>query len=42
VDGKRTVSEIRDVLTGCYAPVPLPEVAEYFDLLARAKAVSFR
>lgn len=41
-DGKRTVSEIRDVLTGRYAPVPLPEVAEYFALLARARAVSFR
>ena len=42
VDGKRTISDIRDVLTGRYAPVPLPEVAQYFDLLARAKAVTFR
>jgi hypothetical protein len=41
-DGNRTVSEIRDVLTGRYAPVSLAEVAEYFALLARAKAVSFR
>lgn len=38
-DGRRTVSQIRDLLTGRYAPVPLSEVAEYFDLLARAKAV---
>jgi aminopeptidase YwaD len=42
VDGKRTVAAIRDVLTGRYDPVPLGEVSEYFDLLARAKAVTFR
>ncbi|HEV8231081.1 MAG TPA: DUF4910 domain-containing protein [Thermoanaerobaculia bacterium] len=41
-DGQRTVSEICDILTGRYAPVPLSEIAEYFDLLGRAKAVSFR
>ena len=42
VDGKRTVSEIRDMLTGRYSPVPLAEISDYFDLLAKAKAVSFR
>ena len=41
-DGKRSVSEIRDVLSGRYAPVPLPAIAEYFDLLAKAGAVTFR
>jgi hypothetical protein len=41
-DGKRSVSEIRDVLSGRYAPVPLPAIAEYFDLLAKAGAFSFR
>ena len=41
-DGKRTVSDIRDALSGRYAPVPLSAVAEYFELLARAGAVSFR
>jgi hypothetical protein len=41
-DGRRTVSEIRDVLTGRYAPVPLAEVARYFDLLARAKAIAWK
>jgi hypothetical protein len=30
------------VLLAPAAPVPLSEIAEYFDLLARAKAVSFR
>ncbi len=28
------------VLTGRYAPVPLPAIAEYFDLLAKAGAVT--
>ena len=41
-DGKRTVSDIRDALSGRYAPVPLSAVAEYFEMLARAGAVSFR
>ena len=31
-DGRRTVSQIRDALTGRYEPVPLSEVATYFDL----------
>jgi aminopeptidase YwaD len=42
VDGRRSVQEIRDVLTGRYAPVPVAEVAEYLDLLARARVVSWR
>jgi hypothetical protein len=42
VDGKRTVSQIRDLLTGRYAPVPVAEVSEYLDLLAKAKAISWR
>ena len=41
-DGTRTVSEIRDVLSGRYAPVPVSAVAEYFERLARAGAVTFR
>jgi hypothetical protein len=42
VDGRRSVSQIRDVLTGRYEPVPLAEIAEYLDLLARARVVSWR
>lgn len=41
-DGRRSVSDIRDVLAGRYFPVPLAEISEYFDLLARAKAVTIR
>jgi hypothetical protein len=42
VDGRRSVQEIRDVLAGRYAPVPASEVAEYLDLLARARVVTWR
>jgi len=35
VDGRRTVSQIRDALAAIDGPVPLAEVAEYLDDLAR-------
>ncbi|HSB62861.1 MAG TPA: M28 family peptidase, partial [Thermoanaerobaculia bacterium] len=41
-DGVRSVSEIRDVLSGRYATVPLSAIADYFDLLVRTRAVSYR
>jgi aminopeptidase YwaD len=42
VDGKRSVSEIRDVLAGRYEPVPLAEIAEYLDLLAKANVITWK
>jgi hypothetical protein len=42
VDGKRSIGEIRDLLTGRYGPVPLAEVAAWFDLLAKANVVKLR
>jgi aminopeptidase YwaD len=42
VDGKRTVSDIRDVLSGRYEPVPVSEIAEYLDLLAKAKVIRWK
>jgi aminopeptidase YwaD len=42
VDGRRSVAEIRDVLAGRYQPVPLAEVAQYLELLARAQVVGWR
>lgn len=42
VDGRRTVSEIRDILAGRYAPAPLSEISEYMDLLAKAKAIEWK
>ncbi len=41
-DGKRSVSEIRDVLTGRYQPVPVAFLSAHFDRLARAGVVSWR
>jgi len=41
VDGKRSVSEIRDILAGRYGAAPLPAIAAYFDVLAKAGAVRF-
>ena len=42
VDGRRSVREIRDVLAGRYEPVPLSDLTQYFELLARAQVVSWR
>jgi len=42
VDGKRSVAEIRDVLSGRYEPVPLGEVGSALDLLSRAGVVGWR
>jgi hypothetical protein len=42
VDGRRTVSDIRDVLTGRYATVSASDVSQYFDLLARAKVLTWK
>jgi hypothetical protein len=42
VDGRRTVSGIREILSGRYGTVPLEEIARYFDVLARAKAIQWK
>jgi len=42
VDGKRCVGDIRDVLSGRYEPVPLSEVTEWIELLAKAGVVRLR
>jgi aminopeptidase YwaD len=42
VDGRRSVADIRDVLTGRYAKVPLAEVGEYLDLLARGGVIRWQ
>jgi hypothetical protein len=42
VDGTRTVAEIRDVLAGRYAPAPTAEVAEWLELLAKARVITWR
>lgn len=40
MDGRRSVSEIRDVLTGRYVRVTIEGVAEYLDFVARARVVT--
>lgn len=42
VDGVRTVGEIRDAVSAEFAPVDVAAVAEYFEVLARAGAITFR
>ena len=41
-DGKRSISEIRDLLSGRYAPVPLAFVAAHFERWARAGIVTLK
>ena len=41
-DGRRSVAEIRDMLTGRYAPIPLSFVIAHLDRLARAGIVTWK
>ncbi|MBX7183921.1 MAG: DUF4910 domain-containing protein [Vicinamibacteria bacterium] len=41
-DGKRSISEIRDILSGRYAPAPLTFVAAHFERWAAAGIVSWK
>ena len=36
VDGKRSISDIRDAVSAEFGAVPLPAVVEYFETLAQA------
>jgi len=42
VDGRRTLSDIRDLVSAEFGAVPLLAVVEYFEKLAQAGVVSFR
>ncbi len=42
VDGRRTVSEIRDAVSAEFAPLELSAVAEYFAVLAKAGAITYK
>jgi aminopeptidase YwaD len=41
VDGRRSVSEIRDAVSAEFEPLEMGAVSEYFDVLARAGAITF-
>jgi hypothetical protein len=40
IDGKRTISDIRDAVSAEFSPIALPVVSDYFDRLAKAGAIS--
>ena len=42
IDGKRSISDIRDAVSAEFAPIALPVVVEYFEHLAKAGAISIR
>ena len=42
IDGKRTISDIRDAVSAEFTPIALPVVSDYFDRLAKAGAISIR
>ena len=42
MDGRRSVGEIRDALAASVGPVPLEEVGEYLDTLARLGVIEDR
>jgi hypothetical protein len=42
IDGKRSISDIRDAVSAEFAPIALPVVADYFERLAKTGAVSLK
>lgn len=42
IDGRRSISDIRDALTAEFGPIALPVVVEYFERLAKAGAVTLK
>ena len=42
IDGKRTVSDIRDAVSAEFGPVALPAVVQYLEALAKAGAVAIK
>jgi hypothetical protein len=42
IDGKRSVSDIRDALSAEFGSLPLPSVTDYFDRLAKTGAITIK
>jgi hypothetical protein len=42
IDGRRTISDIRDALSAEFGPVALPVVVDYIERLARSGAVTLK
>ena len=37
IDGKRSISDIRDAVSAEFGPLPLPSVVDYFERLAKSR-----
>jgi len=42
VDGKRSISDIRDAVSAEFGPLPLPSVVDYFERLAKSGAITIQ
>jgi len=42
IDGKRSISDIRDAVSAEFGPIALPVVVDYFERLAKTAAISLR
>jgi hypothetical protein len=42
IDGKRSISDIRDAVSAEFGPLPLPSVTDYFERLAKSGAITLR
>ncbi|MDP2390439.1 MAG: hypothetical protein Q8N52_08960, partial [Acidobacteriota bacterium] len=42
IDGKRTISDIRDAVMAEFSPVGLPAVVQYLEALAKAGSISIK
>ena len=42
IDGRRSISDIRDAVSAEFAPIALPVVVDYFERLAKTGAISIQ
>lgn len=42
IDGRRSISDIRDVVSAEFGPLPLPSVSDYFDRLAKRGEITIK
>ena len=42
IDGKRSISDIRDAVSSEFSPIALPVVVEYFERVAKAGAITLK
>jgi hypothetical protein len=42
VDGRRSISDIRDAVSAEFGPLPLPSVTDYFDRLAKLGEITIK